>query len=52
MSFLFDYHPLAVVITPSLVIQNGQCETPECKAMHFRICLSFLVWTGGIQFSV
>lgn len=46
-----EYHPQAVFVLPSVVLERGDCGDESCTAKHFKLTASFLVWSVSLTWS-
>lgn len=49
MSGNFETHLDMLVITPALGVTAGFCENTHCPITHWRVSLSWIFWTGSVE---
>lgn len=46
---MFEEHYDTFVVLPTLILQRGTCEDPECEEGHWAVRVGWLFWTVGIE---
>lgn len=41
----FEQHPDMLLITPAIGLTAGECDDPICDAKHWRLSITWLVWS-------
>ena len=50
MQFTIEIHGNQFFVTPALIMETGECGDPSCPMEHYRLAVSFLLWTVAIVF--